>query len=83
MKIKFNKPYIKGNELEYIRQSIEKEKISGDGEFTSKCHAYFQDTYGFKKVFLTTSGTDALEMGALLRRIEEGNEVIMVSFAFV
>ncbi|TAL63118.1 MAG: dTDP-4-amino-4,6-dideoxygalactose transaminase [Bacteroidetes bacterium] len=81
--IPFNKPFLSGNELQYMRQAIEAGKISGDGVFTNKCHSFFEKKYGFKKSLLTTSCTDALEMAALLINIREGDEVIMPSFTFV
>jgi dTDP-4-amino-4,6-dideoxygalactose transaminase len=81
--IPFNKPFIIGKELDYIRQAVESGKISGDGQFSRKCQQFFQDKFGFKKVLLTTSCTDALEMAALLLDIKEGDEIIMPSFTFV
>lgn len=82
-KIGFNKPYLSGKETEYIRQSVESKKISGDGIFTQKCHQFFEEKYKFKKCLLTTSCTDALEMAALLIDLKEGDEVIMPSYTFV
>ena len=81
--IPFNKPYLSGKELHYIKESVESGKISGDGIFTKKCHAFFETTYGFKKALLTTSCTDALEMIALLLDIQPGDEVIAPSYTFV
>ncbi len=81
--IPFNKPYLSGNELTYIRDAVSKGKISGDGFYTKKCHTFFQDKFNFKKVLLTTSCTDALEMAALLLEIQPGDEVIMPSYTFV
>lgn len=81
--IPFNKPYLSGKELVYIKDSVESGKISGDGVFTKKCHDFFQSTYGFKKVLLTTSCTHALEMAAILIDTKEGDEVIMPSYTFV
>ena len=81
--IPFNKPYLTGNETEYIEQSVKSGKISGDGIFTKKCHNYFEENLGFSKVLLTTSCTDALEMAALLIDIKPGDEVIMPSYTFV
>ncbi len=81
--IGFNKPYMSGNELEYIKQSLANMKISGDGEFTKKCHTFFKDRFGFQKVLLTTSCTDALEMAAILADIKPGDEVIAPSYTFV
>jgi dTDP-4-amino-4,6-dideoxygalactose transaminase len=81
--IPFNKPYLSGNELIYIKEAVDKNKISGDGFFTKKCHTFFEEKYGFKKCLLTTSCTDALEMAAILLNIKEGDEVIVPSYTFV
>ncbi|MFN8282989.1 MAG: dTDP-4-amino-4,6-dideoxygalactose transaminase [Chitinophagales bacterium] len=83
MHIPFNKPFLSGKETQYIQQAVESGKISGDGSFTKKCHAFFEENFHFKKVLLTTSCTDALEMAAILINIKEGDEVIMPSFTFV
>jgi len=83
MAIPFNKPFLTGKETEYIRDAVLSGKISGDGVFTKKCHDYFEKVYGFKKVLLTTSCTDALEMAAILCDIKPGDEVIAPSFTFV
>jgi dTDP-4-amino-4,6-dideoxygalactose transaminase len=83
MKIPFNKPCFIGKELDYISQAVKSGKISGDGIFTKKCHDFFESKYGFKKVLLTTSCTDALEMAAILIEVKEGDEVIMPSYTFV
>ena len=81
--IPFNKPYLHGRELVYIADSVASGKISGDGRYTKKCHEFFERKYGFQKVLLTTSCTDALEMAAILLDIKEGDEVIVPSFTFV
>lgn len=83
MKISFNKPYLSGNEIKYIKRAIQLGKISGDGYFTKKCQLFFEKKYGFKKVLLTTSCTDALEMAAILIDIKKGDEIIAPSFGFV
>jgi dTDP-4-amino-4,6-dideoxygalactose transaminase len=81
--ITFNKPYLTGKETDYIRDAVSNRKISGDGIYTKKCHDFFEKKYGFKKVLLTTSCTDALEMAAILLDIKEGDEVIAPSYTFV
>ena len=81
--IGFNKPYLSGNELDYIKDSIECKHISGNGKYTASCHQFFEKRYGFKKCLLTTSCTDALEMAAILLDIKSGDEVIMPSYTFV
>ena len=72
-----------GRETEYIRQAVEGGKLSGNGEFTKRCQTFFEERYGFKKCLLTTSGTDALEMAAILTGVGPGDEVIVPSFTFV
>lgn len=81
--ISFNKPYLTGNELMYIQQAVESERISGNGEFTKRCQHFFENKYGFKKCLLTTSCTDALEMAAILCDVGPGDEVIVPSYTFV
>ena len=81
--IGFNLPHMFGKETEYIMEALRNKKLSGDGEFTKKCHEFFEKKYTFKKVLLTTSCTDALEMSALLLDIQPGDEVIAPSFTFV
>lgn len=83
MKIPFNKPFLTGQELNYIQEAIDSGKISGDGIFTKRSQDFFCNKYGFKKCLLTTSCTDALEMCALLLEIKPGDEVIMPSYTFV
>lgn len=81
--ISFNKPYMTGKETEYIRQAVGFGKISGNGEFTKRCQAFFEKRYGFRKCLLATSCTDALEMAALLTGVGPGDEVIVPSYTFV
>nr|WP_314865798.1 dTDP-4-amino-4,6-dideoxygalactose transaminase [uncultured Flavobacterium sp.] len=81
--IPFNKPYLTGKENDYIIEAVNSGKISGNGLFTKKCQDFFESKYGFKKVLLTTSCTDALEMAAMLSNIKEGDEVIVPSYTFV
>ncbi len=82
-KISFNIPFLSGKEKVYVKEAIKSRHISGDGDFTKKCHNYFEKKYGFKKTFLTTSCTDALEMTAILMDIKPGDEIILPSFTFV
>lgn len=81
--IPFNKPFLTGKEAHYLYQAVYSGKISGNGQFTKKCQAFFENRYGFKKALLTTSCTDALEMCAILCDIRPGDEVIVPSYTFV
>ena len=81
--IDFNKPPMTGNEEKYVLESIRSPKISGDGDFTKRCHRWFEEKLGCEKALLTTSCTHALEMSAILLDLKEGDEVIMPSYTFV
>jgi dTDP-4-amino-4,6-dideoxygalactose transaminase len=81
--IGFNKPYLTGKETDYILESVKTRKISGDGLFTKKCSDFFEKRFGFKKVLLTTSCTDALEMAAILIDTKAGDEIIAPAYTFV
>jgi dTDP-4-amino-4,6-dideoxygalactose transaminase len=81
--IPFNQPFATGRELEYIQQAISNAHLSGNGEFTKKCHAWLESEIGCHKAFLTHSCTAALEMAAILADIQPGDEVIMPSYTFV
>jgi dTDP-4-amino-4,6-dideoxygalactose transaminase len=82
-KIPFNKPYISGKEIEYMKAAMENGHLSGDGPFTKKCQLWLEEQIGCKKALLTPSCTAALEMTAILAGIKPGDEVIMPSFTFV
>ena len=81
--IPFNKPFLIGSEIQYIEDAVRSGKISGNGKYTKMCQHFFEQEYGFKKVLLTSSCTDALEMAAILANIKEGDEVIIPSYTFV
>jgi dTDP-4-amino-4,6-dideoxygalactose transaminase len=81
--IPFNKPHLTGKETNYIKDAVATGKISGNGKYTKLCQDFFEQKYGFKKVLLTTSCTDALEMAAILANIQVGDEVIIPSYTFV
>ena len=72
-----------GKEADYIRDAVATGKISGNGEYTKRCQKYLEERYGFRKCLLTTSGTDALEMAAILTGVGPGDEVIVPSYTFV
>ena len=81
--IPFNKPFLTGKEAHYMYQAVYTGKLSGNGVFTKKCQNFFETKYGFKKAIMTTSGTDALEMAAILCDVQPGDEVIVPSYTFV
>ena len=80
--IHFNVPPFFGDEFEYMKKAVDNHKICGDGEFTDKCNKWFENSLKAKKVLLTTSGSAALEMAALLCGLQDGDEVILPSYTF-
>ena len=83
MNIPFNKPYIPLSSLKYQILAALSGTIAGNGKYTRLCHRFFEEQFGFPKVLLTTSCTDALEMAAILCDIQPGDEVILPSFSFM
>ena len=80
--INFNVPPCTGEEIRYIQEAISSHKICGDGQFTKKCNAWMEEKFHAEKVMLTTSGSTALDMAALLCDIKDGDEVILPSYTF-
>ncbi len=81
--IPFNIPPYIGTELDYVHQAVcDNRKLSGDGPFTKRCNQWLEENLNAQKVLLTTSGTAALEMAALLCDIKPGDEVIVPSYTF-
>ncbi|CEP78316.1 dTDP-4-amino-4,6-dideoxygalactose transaminase [Defluviitoga tunisiensis] len=81
--IPFNRQNLFGKELEYIKDAYNSGKVSGDGKYTKMCSRFMEERFNSKKILLTTSGTHALELAALLADINEGDEVILPSYTFV
>lgn len=80
--VKFNIPPRTGEELKYIEDAINSEKICGDGKYTLLDEEILEKKFDSKRIYLTTSGTTALEMACMLIDIKPGDEVIMPSFTF-
>ncbi|MDR2407648.1 MAG: dTDP-4-amino-4,6-dideoxygalactose transaminase [Bacteroidales bacterium] len=81
--IPFNVPPYLGVELESIQKVLENRKFCGDGQFTKECHRWLKENTGTFQALLTTSGTHALEMSAILADVQSGDEIIMPSYTFV
>ena len=80
--IDFNVPPYVGTEGKYIQKAIDSHQISGDGQFTKMCNKWMENRFKAQKIMLTTSGTTALDMAAILCEIKPGDEVILSSFTF-
>ena len=69
--IPFNLPLCLGTEIKYIQEAIsQNHQIGGDGPFTKACSDWLCQNAQVPGAFLTSSGTAALEMTALLADIK-------------
>ncbi len=82
-RIPFNKPALLGNEFRYMQDAIARGHVSGGGFYGRQCETLLEQTLGVPRALLTTSGTHALEMAALLLDVQPGDEVIVPAFTFV
>lgn len=80
--IPFNKPPVLGTELACVAQAMKSRKLSGDGPFALKCAQWMEKTTGSHRALLTPSCTHALELAALLLKLQPGDEVILPSYTF-
>ena len=80
--IPYNKVSITSLEERYLLDALHNSKLSGDGKYTMRVYKQLADRFGIKNMLLTTSGTTALEMSAILIDLEPGDEVIVPSFTF-
>lgn len=81
-RIIFSRPFRTGTELANLAAVLDSDHSHGDGPFTAAASAKLAAITGAPHVLLTTSGTHALELGALLLELGPGDEVIVPSFAF-
>ena len=80
--INFQNPYIIGTEKKEVYKTISNNQLIGPGNFILKAEELLKKQLKCKKVVLTNSGTDALEMACILSNFGPGDEVIMPSFNF-
>ena len=83
MDIVFNKPYLSGEEKNFLNFTIDQKSFSGDGTFTKKCESLIKKKNNINNCLLTNSCTSALEISAILSKITLGDEIIMPSYTFV
>ena len=73
-----------GNDLHYVKKTLENSKTSGDGFFSKKVEQILNKKLHISgKTLLTTSCTHALEIAAILINLKPGDEVIVPSYTFV
>jgi dTDP-4-amino-4,6-dideoxygalactose transaminase len=82
-RIPFNRAFLTGREPELLAELDRSRHLSGDGPFTMRCQSLLEAELGVDRVLLTTSGTHALELAAILTDIRPGEEFVVPSFTFV
>jgi dTDP-4-amino-4,6-dideoxygalactose transaminase len=82
MTIPFTRSYQTGREAAYLQEALAGGQLAGNGAFGQRCSRALETLTGSARIFLTGSGTHALEMAFLLLDLQPGDEVIMPSFTF-
>lgn len=81
--IPFNRPVWLGTEPDRVAEAIvTNSHVAGGGPFGERCERLLSQHFA-RPVLLTSSGTHALELAALLLGIGRGDSVIVPSFTFV
>ncbi|MDG1280843.1 MAG: dTDP-4-amino-4,6-dideoxygalactose transaminase [Pseudorhodobacter sp.] len=81
--VPFNVAPVVGTEANCIEDALRSGRLSGDGSYGKRCEERLLGSIGGCGALLTSSGTHALEIAALLLRLQPGDEIIMPSFTFV
>jgi dTDP-4-amino-4,6-dideoxygalactose transaminase len=81
-RIRLNQSSRTGSELAYLEEALAGGHTGGDGPFTRRCEMLLETILGGGRVLLTTSGTHALELAALLLDAGPGDEVVVPAFSF-
>lgn len=80
--IPFNRPYICGKEKNNMDRMIHEGPFAGNGSFSIHAENLLKKLTGAKAVFLTPSGTAALELMCMTGGLRQGDEVILPSFTY-
>ncbi|WP_143710982.1 dTDP-4-amino-4,6-dideoxygalactose transaminase [Saccharophagus degradans] len=81
--IKFNEPFLAGNELKYLKDVFRQDHFYGNGKYTRLCAEFIRKKLSVENVLITDSCTSALEIAALLmRETGQEQEIILPSYTF-
>jgi dTDP-4-amino-4,6-dideoxygalactose transaminase len=83
IKIPFNKPFVDDGVWKYIKEVIDRGKLSGDGPMCRSVEEQLERLFSPGRALLTSSCTHALEMAMMVLDLRPGDEVILPSFTFV
>jgi dTDP-4-amino-4,6-dideoxygalactose transaminase len=80
--IPFNRPYAGRRAAANVEDALRSAHHSGDGPWCEQVAERLSPMVGGGRVFLTPSGTDALELSCMALGLGPGDEVIVPSFTF-
>ncbi len=81
-RISQTQPDVTELETRYVQQALASGWLAGGGPFANRASSQLAAALGCSDVVLTTSGTDALELAALLLDVGPGDIVVLPSFTF-
>jgi len=81
--IPFNSPSFSERDCSLMIEAIKGGHSAGNGPFTKRAEDVLRRELEVKQTLLTTSCTHALEISALLCKLQPGDEVIVPAFTFV
>ena len=82
IRIPFVQPLQTGEELASMEAALRRRRLAGDNAATRSAETRLREALGVAHAYLTPSGTDALELAAILADLQPGDEVILPSFTF-
>lgn len=82
-RVPFNVPTKTADDHALVAEAIASGCVGGGGPYTARCQARLEQMTGAPRALLTTSGTHALEMAALLLNLQPGDEVVVPAFTYV
>ena len=81
--IPVSRPFMWGNETEYVKTAIQTGWISSRGAFLNSFENLFAETIGVKHAVAVSNGTAALHLALSVLGVSQGDEVIVPDFCMI
>jgi dTDP-4-amino-4,6-dideoxygalactose transaminase len=82
-RVPYNRPFVSGEEKDFISQAISSGSLAGPGPFSRRCEEWVSERTGVASSFFVPSCTHGLEMAALVASLKTGDEVIVPAYTYV
>jgi len=76
-------PFFRGNEIDYLKNTIQSSFVSSAGEYVTKFESSICKFTGSKFAIATNTGTSALHTSLLLAGVKKNDEVLTQALSFV